>query len=94
MENTPVNPNNRESIIPTAILPAIDAVHRLLSGEHVSINDLPAIKADFTEAIENGTASCGTAGQNLAPWTKEARKRMQKAIARFLLERDKDNKRE
>lgn len=92
MLNIPENHSETKSTIPKAILPTIDAMDRLLSGEHVSINDLPAIKADFTEAIENGTAKCGTGGQEGVPWTKEARQRMQKAVAKFLLERDKDNK--
>jgi hypothetical protein len=92
MNNIWTNNNKSAATIPAAILPAINAMDRVLSGEGVNINELPAMKGDFTEAIENGTASCGTAGQNFAPWTKEARMNLKKAVARFLLERDKDDK--
>lgn len=58
MKNIPSSPANRESIMPAAILSTVNAMERLFSGEHVGINDLPGIKADFVEDIENGTANC------------------------------------
>lgn len=87
MKNIPSSPANRESIMPAAILSTVNAMERLFSGEHVGINDLPGIKADFVEDIENGTANCWTVGQKLTPWTPQARKRLKKAVARFVDEK-------